>query len=431
MQPPSGPGSLQARSGAPLRASLRQPAFAAVLVGSTISALGDGMAAVAIPWLAISLAHGHDAGLLVGAAVAAYTLPGVLAGLGLGRLLSRWDGRLLILADAVLRALALTAVAVAALASLLGPATYVLLLGLSSLLGLAAITGELTSVAELLPPEQLVAGNSLLTMTSFATGIVGPALAGGLIVAVGAPLVLGADAVSYLALVAAALLSRRLRPAAPAAGGSDLSMVTALRRLLHQPALLGISLLCVAYFLLYGPVEVALPLYVHTTLRASAALLGGYWAAFAVGATLGALLASAVERFGLWTVSLLSMVAWGACLVPFGFVRSALVGATALAVGGLVYGPFLPLKRTIIQRLSPASQLASLGAASAMLTVPASPLGTALGGPIVALLGAPGTLLTSGTATIAAALVGALVLIRSSSGGRSPERGRAGAGGAP
>lgn len=390
-------------------AALRFPPFATVFVGYATSALGDGMAVVAIPWLAISLSHGHHTGLLVGGAVAAYTLPGVVAGLGLGKIFSRWDGRLLILAEAVLRAVALGVVAGLALAGGLTSPAFVALLGVSSLLGLAATTGELTSVTELLPPDQHVAGNSLLTVTSFATTMIGPALAGVLIVAVGAATVIGIDAASYVTLIVAAAVSRHLRPPTPTGDEGHHSMVSGLRSLARQPAVLGISVLCVAFFGLYGPVEVALPLYVSESLHASAAVLGGYWAAFAVGATLGALGASLVARFGLWKIAILSMIGWGACLVPFGFTNSIEVGFAAIAVGGLLYGPFQPLKSAVIQRHSPPGQLATLGAASAMLTTPAAPIGTAIGGPLVATLGPSTTLLLSGLTTAGAAIAGALI----------------------
>ncbi|MDA8047784.1 MAG: hypothetical protein M0Z30_21565 [Actinomycetota bacterium] len=76
------------------------------------------------------------------------------------------------------------------------------------------------------------------------------------------------------------------------------------------------------------------------------------------------------------------------------------VGFVALAVGGLLYGPFLPLGRAVIQRHSPGGKLTALGAARAMLTVPASP-GTALGGPNAAAID-PSAVLLSGLATIAA-----------------------------
>lgn len=409
-EPDAPAGPARPASGA-LWAALRFPPFGTVFAGYTVSALGDGMAFVAVPWLAISLAHGHRTGLLVGGAVAAYTLPGVAAGLGLGRVFAPWDGRLLIGIEAALRAVCLGAVAGAGAVGGLGPAVYIILLGASSLLGLAATTGELTSVTELLPPDQHVAGNSLLTVTSFATTMVGPALAGALIVVFGPALVIGADAASYLALIVAVAVSRRVQPPPPVTEGPSQSMLSVLRSLARHPAVLGISVLCAAFFGLYGPVEVALPLYVYENLHASAGILGGYWAAFAVGATIGALGASLVERFGLWRVAILTMAGWGACLVPFGFVRSVIVGFAALAVGGLVYGPFLPLKQAVIQRHSPPAQLGALGAASAMLTVPASPIGTALGGPLVAALGPSTTLLLSGLATVVAACVAALALM--------------------
>jgi predicted MFS family arabinose efflux permease len=369
------------------------------------------MSAVAISWLAIVLAGGHNTGLLVGAAVAAYTLPGMVAGLGLGRLLTRWDPRLLILAEAVLRTVSLGLVAAGALVGVLTPTGYVVLLGVSSLLGLFGVTGALTSVAELLPEAQRVAGNSLVTVASFAATIVGPALAAVVIAVAGPGVAIGADAASYAVLAAAAILSRRFQPPPPSPAGGGQSMRRALGALRHQPAVLGITVLCVAFFGLYGPVEVALPVYVSRTLHAGPGVLGGYWTLFACGATAGALGAPWVQRFGLWKVAVAVMAGWGACLVPFGLVDSVVVGFAALAVGGLVYGPFLPLKQTIIQRRSPPGSLTALAAASGILTVPAAPIGTALGGPLVAAIGPASTLLASGLATVAAAAVTAAVLL--------------------
>jgi hypothetical protein len=74
-------------------APLRNRAFCVLIGGYALSAVGDGMAMVAVSWLAISVAQGHDTGLIVGGAVAAYTLPGVAAWLVLGRYFAGWDGR--------------------------------------------------------------------------------------------------------------------------------------------------------------------------------------------------------------------------------------------------------------------------------------------------------------------------------------------------
>jgi predicted MFS family arabinose efflux permease len=406
---PATPG----RTGA--RAALGSRPFATLLAGYAVSSLGDGMAAVAISWLAILLARGRDTGLLVGAAVAAYTIPGVVAGLGLGRLLTRWDPRLLILAEAVVRAACLGLIAAGAAAGVLTPAGYVALLGVSSLLGLLGSTGALTSVAELLPEAHRVAGNSLLTVASFAATIVGPALAGLVIATAGAGVAFGIDAGSYAVLIVAVLLSRRFQPPVRAQGPGQ-GMRLALRALRHQPAVLGITVACVAFYGLYGPVEVALPVYVSQVLHAGPGVLGGYWTLFGCGATAGALAASWAARFGLWRVCVAIIAGWGACLVPLGLTASAAVGFAALAAGGLVYGPFQPLKQTIIQRASPPGSLAALAGASGLLTVPAAPAGTVLGGPLVAAIGPAATLLASGLATIALAAVAAAVLLRRRAG---------------
>jgi MFS family permease len=108
--------------------------FRRLLLGFAVSYLGDGMSFVAVPWLAIELAPQATAGLWVGGAVAAYTLPGVAGALVLGRRLRRVSARRLLLADNVVRGVALGAVPLAWLAGLLTLPLYVALLAVSSLL---------------------------------------------------------------------------------------------------------------------------------------------------------------------------------------------------------------------------------------------------------------------------------------------------------
>jgi len=75
------------------------------------------------------------------------------------------------------------------------------------------------------------------------------------------------------------------------------------------------------------------------------------------------------------------------------------------AVGGLVHGPFIPLTYALFQSITSTKNLPSvLAARSAALTV-ATPLGTAIGGPIVASLGARWTLTASGAATVLLAVI--------------------------
>src|SRR5580658_3334082 len=112
----------------PYRPVLSHPVVRRLLPGYLLSALGDGMSAVAIAWLALRLAPEPTRGLWVGAAVAAYSVPGALGAALLGRWLRHRGGVRLAGADAVLRAVALGAIPVLWAAHLLTPTWYVALL---------------------------------------------------------------------------------------------------------------------------------------------------------------------------------------------------------------------------------------------------------------------------------------------------------------
>src|SRR5256885_12838280 len=92
------------------------------------------MSAVAIAWLAVTLAPPGSRGLWVGAAVAAYSVPGAIGAVALRRWLSGRHGARLVIVNAVLRAGALGLVGGLALAGRLDLPAYVALLGVSSLL---------------------------------------------------------------------------------------------------------------------------------------------------------------------------------------------------------------------------------------------------------------------------------------------------------
>src|SRR5438876_8083550 len=83
----------------PYYPALVHPVFRRILPGAAASALGDGMSAVAIAWLALKLAPAGSRGLWVGAAVAAYTLPGAVGAIVLRRWLHGRPGTGLVIAD--------------------------------------------------------------------------------------------------------------------------------------------------------------------------------------------------------------------------------------------------------------------------------------------------------------------------------------------
>jgi predicted MFS family arabinose efflux permease len=168
--------------------------------------------------------------------------------------------------------------------------------------------------------------------------------------------------------------------------------------------LLGLIVLTWLFFFLYGPVEDALPVYVAHDLHAHAGLLGAYWTSFGVGALASTLLTGMLRGRATRRITLLIVAGWGACLVPFAFAPAA-VTLVCFAVGGLVYGPFIPLTYALFQSITTTANLQSVLAARSAALIVATPLGTAIGGPVVAALGARWTLTASGAATVVLAAI--------------------------
>jgi len=387
----------------------------------------------------------------VGAAVAAYSLPGAAGAVLLRRWLRAHRGARLAIINAVLRAAALGLISCLALAGLLDPAAYVGLLGISSLVSAWGVAGKYTLIADLLPAEQRVAGNTVFGLADQLSLMIGPALAGLVTAAAGPATVIGLDAaswavlgLSYARVAPLALPPVRLRgafrrpPAGLAAcGGGPLSLVPrawggsvgttrvqaaprpsdspagAWAVIRSSPVLPGLMALSFVFYLLYGPVEVALPVHVATDLHGSAALLGTFWAVFGVGAVIGELSAPFLRRLRVWPTMTAIVIGWGLGLLPLGLHTPLWVALAAFFAAAVIWGPWLSLSMAVLQDASSPAALAQVIAARSSLLIIAAPIGTAFGGPIVAALGARGTLLVSALATIGLGLItSALLVIR-------------------
>jgi Major Facilitator Superfamily len=342
--------------------------------------------------------------------VAAYTLPGAVGALVLGRRLRRVPARQLLLADNVVRAVLLGAVPLAWLAGLLTLPLYVVLLAVSSLLHAWGSAGKYTLLAELLPDEQRLAGNTLVSSLEFAATIAGPAIAGVLVTYVSSALVLGLDALSYAFL---AVLVARMR--LPESGHVSVVDQAAARGgfalLRSHPELLGLLTLTWFFNFLYGPVEVALPLHVTDDLHAPGTLLGLYWMLFGIGAVLGGLAVGGLRQLPLWPVTVAIVVGWGLTLLPFGFDVPTAVTVACFTLGGAIYGPFVALSVTLMQAKAPPRNLAAMLAARSAALLTASPLGTAPGEPLTTALGPRATLGGSGLATVVLGTVAGVLLL--------------------
>jgi predicted MFS family arabinose efflux permease len=398
----SRPGRIAGRSATGFTQVLSAPRARALLTAFGVSYLGDAMSGVTVAWLAIEIAPSVHQSLFVGAAVAAYSLPGVIGAFVFARIMRRQPTRLLVVADSVLRAALLGTIAVLRAVGALSPTVYIVLLAVSSLLFAWGLAGRYTLFAELVGPELTLAANSLQTAIQSATFIIGPGIAGVLVALLGAGPLIGVDAVTYVWLAVVAL--RAPNSAAPVSSGSPGRAADGLR-LMRAYGLVGVIALTWLFDFLYGPVEVALPLHVSHDLHHGAGLLGLYWALFGAGAAVGNLLSGLFKKLPTWPIAIVIIAGWGACLLPFAFSLPIAVTVISIGVGGLIYGPYVPLTYLLIQSRVPLELQATVFAARAAVVTVAAPLGTAFGGPLTAALGAGRTIAASGLITVLAAIV--------------------------
>jgi len=238
--------------------------------------------------------------------------------------------------------------------------------------------------------------------------VAGPAIAGVITAAASAAAVLGIDALSWLVYAACIILARAPGSASQPRAAAEANTRSGLRIISGSPILLGLLILTLPFFFFYGPVEVALPILVKDNLHQSAAILGAFWTGFGVGALIGSVIFGVIRRVPPLRVALAIIVGWGAALavIPFAGLPGGIV---AFALGGLIWAPYPILVATVLQQQASGRDLTALSAAWTSMTMLATPLGTAAGGPLVAAVGAPGTLLISALATVAIMPVAAIV----------------------
>ncbi|MEU7041051.1 MFS transporter [Streptomyces varsoviensis] len=207
----------QATAGGPLR----HRDFRHLLSGAAASQVGAQVTLVALPLVAVLEldAPAFQVALLTAAETAAFLLVGLPAGAWVDRMRKL---PVLIRAD-VIRAVAMASIPFAAVAGFL---TMAQLYAVALITGVATVFFDVSHqsyLPQLLPKEQLVAGNGALETVRSSAQVAGPGLGGGLVQLLGAHLAIVADAIGY-AVSALFLLAIRHKEPAPRPEGTDTSL---------------------------------------------------------------------------------------------------------------------------------------------------------------------------------------------------------------
>jgi MFS family permease len=272
---------------------LRQRGFGLLWVGATASILGDGMTLVALTWMVYERTGSP---LDIGWLTFWYSAPVIIGGLGAGIALDRFDPRRVMMADTATRGLVMASVPLLAALDLL-PTWYLFVVaGTYGLLKMVPLAGVPAMIPALVDDDELTTANALESISFGVGGIVGPAIAGVGVALVGAAIVIGIDALTYviflacLALIPAAAVRSAPRSERRHGGG----LRPAIGLVLSAPAILATTLMFMAFNIGEGIFVVLLPVYTVEHLGLDAAAYGSLLAAFSIGLLAGAVAVGAL-----------------------------------------------------------------------------------------------------------------------------------------
>jgi MFS family permease len=271
--------------------------FLKLWAGQSTSLIGGEVTVVAMPFIAIQLLDATAA--QIGIMVALARLPSVLY-LFAGAWTDRTRRRPILIGADLGRAAMLATIPVLYLLDLLTLAwlfAVVLVVGVLRVLFETAYRSYLPS---LIGRDNLAEGNSKLQLSESVGRSVGPGLAGLLVNAVSAALVVIIDAITYLVSALACLFIRKPepRPAQPAERQHVLASIWAgMRWVFTQPLLRPIVLSTAFYtFFVTGVMETLYFLFVIRELRLSAGWIGAILAIGGIGAIIGAWVSPRIMR---------------------------------------------------------------------------------------------------------------------------------------
>jgi MFS family permease len=212
-----------------------------------------------------------------------------------------------------------------------------------------ALTFQLVGREEL--PNAVALNSSLFN----AGRVVGPAVGGVLIAVLGVGWCFAINAVSFLAVLTALMLMRpsELYPLeARATGTARAAIREGLAYVWRTPAVLLVIAITTVVATTGFNFRVLLPVLASKTLHSSATVFGVLFAAFGVGALLGALASAAMGRAS-WRAVVLGCAGFSTAMLALAPVRNAPIAALLLIVIGFCFSTWTANTQSILQLTAP------------------------------------------------------------------------------
>jgi MFS family permease len=383
--------------------ALRHPNFRLFTIGQSISLIGTWMQQVAVGWLVYRLTQSP---FLLGLVGFASLAPGFVIAPFAGVLADRHDKHRIVITTQVVmmfQALAL------GLLVLTEAVTIGWILALMAVLGAASgfdIPARQSFLIELVDDRDDLP-NAIALNSSIFNGarLVGPAIAGFAIAAVGEGWVIVLNGISYVAVLAG-LFAMRIapRPEPPPPTPVLRRLAEGFRYAYGFPPIRRILLLVATISLLGVPYTVLLPVVATDVLGAGPRTLGMLMAATGLGALSGALfLASRPSVRGLGRVMVLSATLFGAALVVFAFARSLALALPLLVMAGFGMMAQMASSNTVLQTIVDDDKRGRVMSFYTMAFIGTAPFGSLILGTLAHRLGVSWAIAIGGVACILAA----------------------------
>lgn len=385
--------------------------FRLLALGQLISNIGSEAAMVALPYQVFVLTR---SAALVGLIGAVELGPLMIVSLLGGAMADRLDRRLL-LAFAQIGVI-ITAGALAALAILGHPPLAAIFVLAGLLAGSAALD---TVVRSAIVPA--VAGRRLRSALSFNYGlyqltqIIGPAIGGLMIAAVGLGAAYAFDSASCLAMVAAALAMSPQPPHSAQAGADVAASEPVLRSIAKGLAFVRRTPALIASFAIdlvamtFGMPRALFAILSLTVYHAGAGGVGALYAAVAVGATIAAATTGWIEHAQrLGRITIFAVLVWGAAIAGAGTVSSLLPAMLLLGLAGAADSVSAVCRTSINQLLTPETMRGRMSAVYSLVVRGGPRLGDIESGLVASVTSAQVSVISGGLLCLVG--VGAIVL---------------------
>ncbi len=382
--------------------SLRHRNYRLFFGGQLISLIGTWMQNVAQSWLVYRLT-GSEA--LLGLVGFAGLIPIFLFAPFGGAIADRADRRRVLIAT---QTASLLAALTLALLTLLGTVTVWHVVVIAVALGIVNavdIPTRQAFVPSLVGEEDLINAIALNSTMFNGARIVGPAVAGVVLAAVGEGWCFAANAASFLAVIVGLALMTVPAHVPDRQTLSTMARIAEGFRFAWGNVPIRALLLLLGIVSLTGmPYSVLMPVFADRILHGGARSLGLLMAASGCGALAGALLLASrreIRGLGLWIA--LAAAGFGASLIFFSFSRTLWLSIAFLVPAGFTMIVQMASSNTLVQSMVPDKLRGRVMSVYSMMFLGMAPFGSLLAGALAQRVGAPTTVAAGGVVCMGAA----------------------------